>query len=155
MKNLIALFSLIVFLSSCACFEFSEPEMRGEEKFNVDKVNGKEINLSVSAKVYNPNCFGLKVKPSNLDLYVDGEQIGTVRLNKKVKMKSKRESDLNADLTATLTEGAMMKLLAYASKPEIKVQLKGKAKGGVFIFSKKFEIDETRTISGSSFKVGL
>jgi len=155
MKKIAFLSSLILLLTSCGCFQFSSPEMRGGESFDIKKINGNEIQFNAKANVYNGNCFGVKLKRSTLDLIVEGENIGTVTLNKKVKMKSKRETTIDADLTATLTKGAMMKLMAYATKPQIEVQLKGKAKAGIFIFSKKMEIDETKTISGSSFKIGL
>jgi len=48
-----------------------------------------------------------------------------------------------------------MKAMKFATKKEIKVRLKGKIKGGVFIFSKKFDFDETKTIPGASFKIGM
>lgn len=150
MRYLLFLSAFVVFLTSCGCFTFHEPEFRGDEKFNIEKVNGKTIEFNASAKVYNGNCFGLKIKPSTVDLYVEGEYMGKVKLNKKVKMKSKRESTLDAQFTATLEEGAMLKAMKYALKDEIKVQLKGNVKGGVFIFSKKFEFNETKTISGAN-----
>ena len=154
MRNLSLLFALTILISSCGCFTFNEPEMRGDEKINVSKVNGKTIEFTAEAKIYNPNCFTLKVKPSLLDLYVEGEYMGKVKLNKKVKLKRKKESNVEATFTAELTDGALMKALKFAAKKEIKVQLKGKIKGGVFIFSKKFEFDETKTIPGASFKMG-
>lgn len=155
MKNVLLLTLLVFALSSCGCFQFSAPEMRGGEDFSIEKIDGKEIKLNAKANIYNGNCFGVKIKPSTLDLIIDGEKIGTVTLDKKVKMKRKRETAIDAGLTATLEDGTnMMTLMKYASQPEIKIQLKGKAKGGIFIFSKKFEIDETRTVSGSNFKMG-
>ncbi len=154
MKNILFLSLFAIVLSSCGCFEFTAPEMRGGEEFKVSKVDGNTIHLNAKANMYNENCFGVKIKPSTLDLYVEGENIGTVRLNKKVKMKSKRESAIDADLTATLSQGALMKMMTYASKSEIEVELKGKAKAGIFIFSKKFEVNEKKTISGSSLKLG-
>lgn len=155
MKKFFFLLSLVFALTSCGCFQFSAPEMRGGEEFKVNKVDGSTIQLNAKANMYNENCFGVKIKPSNLDLYVEGEHIGTVRLNKKVKMKSKRESTIDADMTATLSKGSLMKLMAYASKSEVEVELKGKAKAGIFIFSKKFEVNEKKTIKGSSFKMGF
>lgn len=151
MRNLSILFALTILFSSCACFEFSEPEMRGGEKINVSKVNGKKIEFTAEAKIFNPNCFTLKVKPSMMDLYVEGEYMGKVKLNEKVKLKKKKESQVEATFTAELSDGALMKAMKFATKKEVKVRLKGKVKGGVFIFSKKFEMDETKTIPGASF----
>jgi len=125
--------------------------MRGGEKINVSKVNGKKIEFTAEAKIFNPNCFTLKVKPSMMDLYVEGEYMGKVKLNEKVKLKKKKESQVEATFTAELSDGALMKAMKFATKKEVKVRLKGKVKGGVFIFSKKFEMDETKTIPGASF----
>ena len=155
MRKLSLLFALTTLLSSCGCFSFSEPEFRGDEKFEVSKVDGKTIEFSAQAKIYNPNCFTLKVKPSMLDLYVEGEYMGKVKLNKKVKIKRRKESVVEAAFTAELTNGALMKAMKYATQDKIKIRLSGKVKGGVFIFSKKFEINETKTISGASFKMSL
>lgn len=154
MRSLSIIFALSLLFSSCGIFSFDNPEMRGEENIKVSSVKGKTIEFTAEAKVYNPNWYGLKVKPSEMDLYVEGEYMGKVHLDKKVKLKGKRESDLNATFTATLTDGALLKAMKYATKKEIKIQLKGKIKGGVFIFSKKFDFDETKTIPGASFSMG-
>lgn len=154
MKNLLSLAALALLLASCGCLDFNSPELRGGEDFSLNRVDGNKIDLNVKANIYNDNCFNLKIKPSDLELFVEGENVGTVRLNKKVKLKKRRETPVDANLTATLADGALMKMMAYASQPEIEVRLKGKAKGGVFIFSRKIEIDETKKISGSMLRPG-
>ena len=78
-----------------------------------------------------------------------------ITLNKKVKLKKRKETPIDANLTATLNDGALMKMMGYAAKGEVEVRLKGKAKGGVFIFSKKIDIDETKKISTSGMKMGF
>ena len=150
MKNILQLSVIIFFLASCA---FHTPEFRGDENFKLEKIDGKTIQFNAGAKVYNGNWFGVKIKPSMLDLYVEDQFIGKVHLDKKVKMKSKRETDLSAPFTAQLEDGAMLKLLKHATKSEINVRLRGKVKAGVFIFSKKFEMDETKTIPGNVLKL--
>ena len=146
--------TLLISLSSCGCLDFNTPEMRGGEDFSINKVDGNKIDLNVKANIYNDNCFSVKIKPSDLELYVEGDQIGTVRLNKKVKLKKRKETAVDADLTATLDDGVLMKLMGYAAKGQVEVRLKGKAKGGVFIFSKKIEIDETKKVSTAGMKMG-
>lgn len=152
--SLIVALTLLISLSSCGCLDFNTPEMRGGEDFSINKVDGNKIDLNVKANIYNDNCFSVKIKPSDLELYVEGDQIGTVRLNKKVKLKKRKETAVDADLTATLDDGVLMKLMGYAAKGQVEVRLKGKAKGGVFIFSKKIEIDETKTVSTPGMKMG-
>lgn len=155
MRNLSFIFALALLFTSCKLFSFDNPEMRGKEEIKISKINGKSIEFTAAATVYNPNWYGVKVKPSELELYVEGDYMGTVQLNRKVKLKRKKENDLEATFTATLEDGVLMKAMKFAAKKEIKVRLKGKIKGGVFIFSKKFDFDETKTIPGASFKLGL
>lgn len=145
-------FFLVALLVSLASCKFHEPEFRGEEKFEVKKMDGQTITLNAGGKVYNGNWFGIKLKPSILDLYVNGDYVGKVHLEKKVKMKAKRETMLEAPLTAHLEKGTLMKLMAAGMKSEVTLRFKGKVKGGVFIFSKKFEVDETKKISGKSLR---
>jgi LEA14-like dessication related protein len=147
--------SLILSLTSCGCLDFNTPEMRGGEDFSVNKIDGNKIDLNVKANIYNDNCFSVKIKPSDLELFLEGESVGTVRLNKKVKLKKRKETSIDANLTATLNDGALMKMMGYAAKGEVEVRLKGKAKGGVFIFSKKIDIDEKKKISTSGMSLGL
>jgi hypothetical protein len=71
-----------------------------------------------------------------------------VHLEKKVKMRAKKETMLVAPFVAELEANALMKAMGIAAKGDVQVRLKGKIKGGVFIFSKKIEFDETRTMNG-------
>ena len=150
MKYIVAIGIVVsLLMSSCT---FHEPEMRGGESFNLEKMEGKQVRFTAGAKVYNGNWFAIKIKPSILDLYVDGEYMGKVHLLKKVKMKAKKETDLQADFLAELEGNALMKAMGLALKGDVVVRMTGKIKGGVFIFSKKLDFDESRTINGRSLR---
>lgn len=139
-------------LSSCANFE--EPEFISSSGLKLEKMDGQVINFTAGAKVYNPNWFGIKIKPSHVEIYVEDQLMGNVFLEKKVKLKAKRESDLVFKLRGELEDGAMITALKYSRKDNVAVRIKGKVKGGVWIFSKKMEIDETKTVSGKDLKLG-
>ncbi len=149
MKYIVAIGIIVSLLSSC---KFYEPELRGGESFQMKKMDGKEVLFTAGAKVYNGNWFGVKVKPSTLDLYIDGDYMGKVHLLKKVKMRAKKETDLQAEFLAELEGNALVKSLGLALKGDVDVRLKGKIKGGVFIFSKKIDFDETRKMSGKNLR---
>jgi len=149
MKYIVAIGLIVSLLTSCT---FYEPEIRGGQTFKMEKIEGKEVRFTAGAKVYNGNWFAVKLKKSTLDLYVDGKYMGKVHLLKKVKMRAKRETDLEGTFLAELEGNAMMKALGLAMKGNVEVRLKGKIKGGVFIFSKKLDFDETRTMNGRSFR---
>lgn len=142
---------LLLFLSSCAV---EAPEFIGSDGFKMDKMDGKEILFTAGVKVNNPNWFGIKIKRSVVDVYIEDQLMGKVQLEKKVKMKAKRESTLTLPLKAVLEDGALITMMRYASKENVNVRIKGKVKGGVWIFSKKIEIDEKRQISGKDLSPG-
>lgn len=142
---------LLLFLTSCT---FHEPILKGGENFKLAKMEGQTIQFNAGAIIENENWFGLKVKPSTFELYVEDDYMGTVKLDKKVKIKRKSDAYVEGQFTGQLEKGALLKVMTLMGKSEIKVRLKGKAKGGVFIFSKKFEVDETKTIPGSMLKMG-
>lgn len=146
MKKLIFLFAFILSVTSCAV---TAPELRGGETFKMDKIEGNTVKFNAGANIYNGNWFGIRVKPSNLELYLGEDYVGIVRLDKKVKLKRKSETAVNAELTANLEDGAMKKALRAALSGSVTVRMKGKVKAGVFIFSKKLDFDETKTIDAS------
>lgn len=150
--RILIFFLALVFLGSCKSLQ--APEFKGGESVKLDKVDGNTIKFTAGANIYNGNWFGLRVKPSEFELYIEDEYVGKVSLDKKVKLKRKRETFVEAPFTANLEKGVMFKMLRYAAKDQVKIRLKGKAKGGVFIFSKKIDIDQTKTISGKSLKFG-
>jgi LEA14-like dessication related protein len=151
MKFHFTILSLLLVLTSCASFE--TPEFKGGESFKIDKIEGKTVRFSAGGKVSNENWFGIKVKPSEFNVYLDNDFLGTVRLEKKVKLKRKSEAEITAPFKAELVEGAMLKFMRLTSGNETKIRLQGKAKAGVFIFSKKFAVDETIPFSGKSLKL--
>ena len=149
MRKLIQGFSFVLLVSSCAV---TAPEIRGGESFNIEQREGNKVNLNVGANIYNGNWFGIRVKPSNLDLFLNDDFLGTVRLDKKVKLKRKSETAIDANLTATLENGAMGKAMRSALGGGLNVRMKGRVKAGVFIFSKKIDFDETKKIDASKLR---
>lgn len=149
------LFFLYTLLLLTSCAPLQVPEFRGGESVKLEKVEDGKIKLKAGADIYNGNWFGIKIKPSEFDLYVEGEHIGKVHLDKKVKLKRKKVTSIEAPLTADLEKGSMLKLLRYASQENINIRLSGKAKAVVFIFSKKMDIDETATVPGAKLNLGI
>jgi LEA14-like dessication related protein len=150
MKGLLSLALILLLLGSCT---FYEPEFRGGESLNIEEIDGKDIHLRAGGKVYNPNGYAIKVKPSTLDIYVNDEYIGKVHLDEKVKMKAKQETLLEAPLTATLADGAMFRLMRLAGAENVTVRMSGKVKAAVWFISKKVDVNESRTMDGINLKL--
>lgn len=145
MRKIVGLALIVGVLALTSC-SFYKPEFRGGETFSVGKIEGKSIQFNAGGNVYNPNSYSIKVKPSTFDVYVNDEYMGQVHLDKKIKMKKKTETKIDAPFTATLTEGAMFKAMRLANGGPVTVRLKGKVRAGVFIFGKKIDVDESRSL---------
>jgi LEA14-like dessication related protein len=148
MKFLIAVFALFVF-NACT---FYEPEYKGGEQLQLGSIDGRNIHFTAGAKVWNPNGFAIKVRPSEMDVYVGEDYIGKVRMEERVKMKRKRETYIESPFTVTLENGAMFRLMKYANKKEIQVRLTGTVKGAVWFVGKKMEINETMNLKTENFR---
>ncbi|MGB0914680.1 MAG: LEA type 2 family protein [Crocinitomicaceae bacterium] len=149
MKSLFALFVTGLILTSCT---FYEPEYKGGEKIKLGKLEGKEMTFTAGAKISNQNGFAVKVKPSELDLFIEDQYMGKVHLDKKIRVKRKSEEYVEGPFTATLADGAMFRALKFVNKSKLEIRLKGQVKAGVWMFGKKFDVNETRIISGSDLK---
>ena len=152
MKYALSAIVILVVLSSCT---FYEPEFRGGESFKFNEMKGKDVSITVGASIFNENWFALKVKPSTLDVFIEGDRIGEVHLDKKIRLKRKKATSVEAPLTVTLADGAMFKLMQMGGKDKIQIKLAGKVKGSVWFISKKVDVSEVRTIDGSLLKLSL
>jgi len=150
-KNTSWIFALAIFAASCTSYK--DVEFKGTENFQLGKLDGKKISISFDAKLNNQNAYTIKIKPSDLDVYIDNVQVGTVHLDEKVKIKRKSEALVEIPLTVELGPGALINLSMIMLKKTVNVRLTGDVKGGVWFLSKKQRIDETREISTDKLKL--
>ncbi|MDX1652154.1 MAG: LEA type 2 family protein [Brumimicrobium sp.] len=143
---------LVVIISSLTgCIEI--PEFKGISNFKIEKLTQEKVSFNLDVTVFNPNGFGIKIKRSAFDLYVDEEYIGKAHLTKAFKMKRKKTTVDNVPIEIELEKGAMFKLARYITKSSVNVRLKGKLKASVFGIPRKKEIDETKTINPKDLNI--
>lgn len=142
----IAIFVLIFSLQGC--FEFEDVDFKGIESVKMPKMDDKQILVDLSFKLENPNKFNIKLKPSDIDVFISDKKFGTVHLDKKIVFKKKRENVYSTQLRVQLEDGAFFSLFKLILKDEIPLRFKGKIKGSVFGISKKIDIDQVKNISG-------
>lgn len=145
---------LAVLFLATSCANFKEPDVQRFDGVKLEKMDGKKIAFLVKVVVENENWYALKVKPSTVDVFIEDVFVGKLYLTKKVKIKAKSAGVVELPVRAELEDGALMTLLKYAMKDKVGVHLKGKIKGGVFCFYKRFPVDEKRTVDGSQLNIG-
>lgn len=153
MYKLFWIVCLGVLLNACSVYE--DVEFKGITDFKLGKLQGRNVSFTFNALLYNPNGYALKVKPSDLDVFVEDDHYGVIHLDERVKFKRKSETLVEIPMTAQLTPGALFKLAALGGKEKVTVRLKGDVKGSVWCFSHKEKVDETREIATRDLLKGL
>jgi LEA14-like dessication related protein len=147
MKRTILLFGTLFLLFS-SCIELQEVNVVSFGKVKLETIDGNMAKVNVDVELANANFFGIKIRPSVLDVYVEEEYIGKVYLLEKVKIKKKSTQVYNAKIQLEGEEGILRKVIKYSLKKELKIRLSGNVKGSVYGIPKKVKVNETKTIDG-------
>jgi LEA14-like dessication related protein len=141
----ILVFTLVFgLIASCG---FQQPTFKSYEGVEMGKMDAQKVSFTIKAKVYNPNWYALKVKPSSLEISTSDGKLGVLHLDEKIKMRGRKETLVIAPLHVELERGILLKMMAFSMQDSIKLNLKGDVRGGVFFFSKKIPMDFSRSIS--------
>jgi hypothetical protein len=140
----------ILTLILLACAPFKEPVFKSFDGMEGLKMDGGNINFTLKGTIENPNWYALKVKPSMVEVTIDGKKFANVYLDEKMKIIAKKSTALIAPMHAELEDGAMMRMMGMALKDSVRLNLAGDVKGGVFFIYKKFPMNITRSVSPKS-----
>lgn len=139
---------LLAFLMH-SCFDFEEVKFKGIEGVKLPKMDNKELMVDLTVKLENPNKFKIKIKPSEIDVFIQDKMMGTIYLDEKVVLKKRSDNSYATKLRVKLEDGAFFSLLRYVTMKEVSIRFKGKVKGSVYGITKKIDIDQTKMINGS------
>ncbi len=153
MKTLSFLF-FFVLVTSCASFE-DPVEFVSYDGSNLEMLNMDEAAFRIQSTVHNNTGLPIKIKPSMLEVYVDGKKWGDLYLDEKIRLKPKKDNELNTLSHLTFEEGIMAKLLVYRFKESAQLQLRGKVKTGILFIPIKIPVNYSKTISPKNLNLNL
>lgn len=138
-KKLWIVFFIAFFIVSC---KFTEPTI-GD--FNIKDMRPKDDGdfiIEVSVEVDNPNTYNIWLKNGKMDILMGKEKMGNIKTIGKVVLKKEKKDDYTITCIAKLDPGgALMGMLTGLGGNNKPVTFKGDIRAGVFIFSKKFDIE--------------
>jgi LEA14-like dessication related protein len=152
MKTLSFLFILFLF-SSCATFE--DPVEVVNYDMNMENFTLDEVALRFNTTVHNNTWTPIKIKPSTLELFVDGEKLGDVYLDDKIRLKSKKDTEVNTLVHVKFADGILGKLIRYRFKETAQLELRGKVKTGLLFVPIKIPVNYSKTISPKTLNLNL
>lgn len=150
--GLVALMSLL--LISCGG-GYKDVEFHGIENVKIESADKQKVVLTMDAKVYNPNTFNIKIKPSDLDMMVGKNKLGVARITHTTKLKKLEKGSYPFRVEGTWKEllgGGLGGIFGALTKQKIDLRLKGDIKVGAFGLSKTLPVDHTESVDLSAFK---
>lgn len=144
MKQISGILLLLFALSSCVQFE--QVRFLGISNVSNIKKDGKTIDLDLDFRMDNPNTYAIKVKPSQLDVYLNDSRIGIIYLNEKVKLKKKAEDIYTAKLTVELDGFNVLSLAKSVLTSKVELNFRGKIKAGNGLITKSFDVNEKKAL---------
>jgi LEA14-like dessication related protein len=152
MKTTSFLFLLFLF-SSCATFE--DPIELVNNTMKMENLNLNEAALRFNTTIHNNTWTPIKIKPSTLELFVDGEKLGDLYIEEKIRLKSKNDTEVNTLVHVKFADGILGKLIRYRFKETAQLELRGKVKTGLLFVPVKIPVNYTKTISPKTLNLNL
>ena len=146
------LFFLTLFPVLCVltgCIDYDGVVYQGFENVNLGKSNQGMTNISFNIKLDNPNAYNIKIKSSDLTIYLGGKELGDVHLTDRLVIQKQTAKSYPVEVSAKLKDIAkagIVGLVELATKKTISIRYKGFVRASVFGITQKRYIDESKDI---------
>lgn len=142
-RSLISGIFVSLLLSSCS--DVKKPEYQGYHDLKIEKAGVKESRVRVQIDFKNPNRFGLHLKKSSGDVYLDGVLLGTYTLDSAIRIS--RQSVFTVPLSLAADVGKLMKnsMKALLGQKSL-LEVKGSARVGKGVFYKTIPFTYSDTV---------
>ena len=139
---------LLVFCLAVACARPQFPEIQEISHLNLNRGQNKELLLDIGLSVHNPNKFKIALVTYELDVFVNGNEIGHTSSEGKLILNKLSTDDLRFQVESSIQKmlGSALGLLGalFSENKEMKLRVKGTATARAKGFQKKFLVDEEK-----------
>ena len=135
---LLVFLAIIVFMTSCR--EPKALEYRDFKNLSSDKLGFSSSIFNIDLVYYNPNNFGLDLKKTNLDIYIDNNYLGHTEQDYQIHIPKKGEFTLPVKIDVDMKNAYKNALPALFGK-EVLLKVTGKIKLGKANVYKTFDVN--------------
>jgi len=135
---------LVLTFSIVACISYKEVKVIEITDVGVKKFTAKGVEVEVAMQIKNPNNYNIHIVDSDLELFVEGNRIGTAKIDNKITLPKKSNQIHRFILKSSLKDMGssvfplLMRVLGGGTIDlHIKGDIKAKAKG----IGKRFPVD--------------
>lgn len=134
------LFTLICTLFFASCREPKELEYRDFKNLSTEKLGFSSSTIKLDLIYYNPNNFGLELKRTDLDIFINGNYLGHTAQEYQIHIPKKGEFALPLTIEVDM-KNAYKNALPALFGQEVLVKVTGKVKLGKANVYKSFAVD--------------
>ena len=138
--------SLFLIMSILSCSSPKELEYRSFNNFSIQKLGFNNSTVSLDIEYYNPNNFGMQLRNSDLDIFVDGSLLGHSTFDTLIRIPRRDTFTLPVKFDVNM-QNIYKNAWSTLTGKEVTVKLTGKIKIGkanVFMsFPVNYETKET------------
>ena len=123
-----------------SCREPKELEYRDFKNLSSDKLGFSSSTFKVELVYYNPNNFGLQLKRTDLDVYIDSNYLGHTAQDYQINIPKKGEFTLPLSIEVDM-KNAYKNAIPVLLGKEVLVRVTGKVKVGKANVFKSFNVN--------------
>lgn len=141
MRHILLLLGMIILGTSCS---YKNVELVEVKSVQVDEFSSDNVQVTASLVLKNPNDFEVKIKDSDLNLYVNDYKMARAKIKRRIKIPENTvmTHDLVFDSSLEDVGGAVLRsLVSVISRGVVKIGIKGSVNATAFKMTEKVPVD--------------
>jgi LEA14-like dessication related protein len=150
--HFLILFSVSIVLTGC--FHYDDVVYQGIENIKISRPNEGKMTINFNIKLDNPNKYRIKIKPSDLTVFLGGKELGEIHLTETlvIDKRSMKSYPMSIDVKVKdLAKSGLGGLIELATKQTVTLRFKGFVRGSVYGITQKRYVDQTKEIETGEF----
>jgi hypothetical protein len=152
-RNLIKILPVILVVVLSSCGDVHDIDLKGVDHVQLKGIENNNIKFSADVSMFNPSSVNFRISEVNLKMIVDGNFIGTLTLDKPLRIKAKSDTSYLADFNlqlANMFSGASA-LYNMREKKQVTVDMQGFVRAKSWLVFRKIDIAEKRLVDVPTF----
>ena len=127
--KLISFFSLFIIVCTSSCSQPKALVYQNIQNFGIKQAGLKQTELSMDLRLFNPNKYPLKLKDADVDVFLNGNKLGTMLLSECFPVPGLDTFSMPVTLDVDL-KNVLPNALQLLMNPEVDIRLEGSVKAG-------------------------
>lgn len=149
MKKLFFLLLALTTILFSSCGDYQEVTFSGIENMKLLKLSQNGVEAEITAKIKNPNNTSFNIYKSEMDVTLNGLNVGKAYLSENVRIKKNSEEPykflIKSDFSA-LSITDIPKIISMAMSKNVTIGLKGDLRAGKLFIKKSFPVELTQKV---------